>query len=506
MILFPTITTSGLTVIQVDRPAELSVSGDSNAVSSIDEKGSVRKDSTSENLVEVTNNFQNEVTQEVNLEDGIGWTILSSNQRNVAAGNSELYQVDTTSVSTSTTEGNYTVVARDASFNLSSQRQVQIIDANVVLDSSPNSVGSFSTHTWKLPNYVTPVNGDKTQINSLLIDYSGSNADFSGLTDSDVTVTLTRQLSSGPDRSRINVNSGSYSGQQALIELSGAQNTQVVDDTNNPNVKIKIQGIQNPTTQGSYSPTITANLNNSVSDSFTAQLDVSSNSFFQSEITSVPQNITEGGTIGTDYNITNTGLGQDTQDIVFKVNNNEISRDSSIALDSDQSELGTFSYTDSDESIRVDVSVQTNNDSATREIQIVDKFKLTTNTSATGVDALHTWEASNSTISGDVDTITVNYPSGSGFNLDGLNHTDITVKILNKGGSDAGNINVNNADYSGSTATFDLSGIYSSDVDGVVIVKIDGIQNADSSGTYQPTITLDNGSNTVSDSTGIDIN
>jgi hypothetical protein len=507
LILFPPVVTNGLTIIQVSTSSELNISEDTNAVSGVDKKGDIRKTSTSEELVEVTNNFQNSVIQEVNLEKGIGWSIVSSSQRNVIPGNSEVYNVDTTQVDSSISKGNYTLISRSGSFNLSSQRQVRIIESNVVLDASPSTVGSSSTHTWKLPNYVTPIdNGNKTEIDTFLIDYSGSDANFSGLTNQDITVTVTRQLSGGPDRSTISVNSDSYSNQQAIIDLSGAENTQVVDDSNNPNVKIEIQGIQNPTSEGSFNPTITSNLNNTVSESFNAQLDISSDPFFLSEITSTPENITEGGTIGTNYNITNTGVGKGTQDIVFKVNNNEISRDSSITLDSDQSELGSFSYTDNDESIRADVSVETDNDSSTRTVQIVDKFKLTTNTSIRDNTALHTWEASNSTIGGDVDTITVDYPSGSGFNLDGLNETDITVKVLNPGQSNPSDISINQDDYTGSTATFDLSGIFDTEVDGVIIVKIDGIKNAGSTGAYQPTITLDNGSSTVSDSAEIDIN
>jgi hypothetical protein len=89
-----------------------------------------------------------------------------------------------------------------------------------------------------------------------------------------------------------------------------------------------------------------------------------------------------------------------------------------------------------------------------------------------------------------VDTITVDYPAGTSF--DGLNQTDITVVMTRtlSGGKDTSEISVNDDQYSGSTATFDLSGFSQTDVAGPIELTIEGIQNP-SVGSYDVDVTLD---------------
>ena len=92
--------------------------------------------------------------------------------------------------------------------------------------------------------------------------------------------------------------------------------------------------------------------------------------------------------------------------------------------------------------------------------------------------------------SGDqVNKITVDYPDGA--SLSGLDSSDITVtmtRLLSRG-LDTDEITVNSGSYSGSTATFNLSGRFDTDVAGPIIVEIDGIENADP-GAYTAELTL----------------
>jgi FlaG/FlaF family flagellin (archaellin) len=89
----------------------------------------------------------------------------------------------------------------------------------------------------------------------------------------------------------------------------------------------------------------------------------------------------------------------------------------------------------------------------------------------------------------EVDTITLDYPSGA--SMDGLDESDITVTMTRTlaSGVDRSTISVNDDSYSGSTATFDLSGPSQTDVAGPVEVEIDGIENPPA-GDYTVDITL----------------
>jgi hypothetical protein len=103
-----------------------------------------------------------------------------------------------------------------------------------------------------------------------------------------------------------------------------------------------------------------------------------------------------------------------------------------------------------------------------------------------------------------VDTITVDYPSG--FSFTGLDETDITVTMERQlsSGPDTSEIDVNSDTYSGSVATFDLSGFFNTDLIGLLRVEINGIENA-GTGQYQPTITLDGTNDNVQDTADLSI-
>ena len=102
----------------------------------------------------------------------------------------------------------------------------------------------------------------------------------------------------------------------------------------------------------------------------------------------------------------------------------------------------------------------------------------------------HTWTLANPAddFDGEVDTVTVEYPDGTSF--DGLDNGDITVRMDRDGDGTLDEIDVNADQYAGSETTFDLSGIFNTDVQGEIEIEIDGVENPPE-GDYSPTITLD---------------
>lgn len=132
-----------------------------------------------------------------------------------------------------------------------------------------------------------------------------------------------------------------------------------------------------------------------------------------------------------------------------------------------------------------------------------DAPNLRTDPPTANTAANHTWEYDNldfgeSGNNGDeIDTITVDYPNTASF--DGLNQDDITVTMTRtlSDGEDKSKISVNNGDYAGSEATFDLSGSYQTDIAGPIIVEITGIENPDA-GSYTATITFEDESGEIS--------
>jgi hypothetical protein len=90
----------------------------------------------------------------------------------------------------------------------------------------------------------------------------------------------------------------------------------------------------------------------------------------------------------------------------------------------------------------------------------------------------------------EIDEITVEYPNKTAF--DGLNEEDITVTMRRTldDGKDTSEISVNNGDYSGKTATFDLSGNFQTDAAGLMRIVIKRVENPPDPGCYKPTITF----------------
>ena len=406
--------------------------------------------------------------------------------------------------------------------------------ANLV--ANPSTPDTLSAHTWTTSDVTSDVDIDTIEVD---YDFGGAEATFENVDSEDtasdpgdVIVELTRELSSGVDRSIINVNDDAYSGSSAVFDLSGAQTTNIVADPNNPNLSVKINaddpgaGIENPASAGSYTPTLTLTNANGETVEVTADLTlVSGQSFFATTITDVPATYAVNDPIQVDYEIDNTGDEADTQDIVLLVEGTQ-EDSTSVTLDpADPPATGSLSYTPtSSDGGSLEFIVESNDDSSSETITKGNTFTLSLNPDTAGAtNAIHTWSADTVSESDfndqeEIETIDVDYSDNNqGSTLDTLDETDITVEMTRElsSGPDRSTIDVNSGDYSGDTATFDLSGNFTTDITNdpnnpdIVVTIGDSSNNTGaenpSQGSYTATITLNGGQgSTVSDTVSYD--
>lgn len=133
-------------------------------------------------------------------------------------------------------------------------------------------------------------------------------------------------------------------------------------------------------------------------------------------------------------------------------------------------------------------------ESADELLESEEPSTLSADPTTPGATSTHTWELTDvefgeSGNDGDeVNEITVAYENAS---VDGLNQDDVTVTMTRtlSRGTDTSEISVNQGEYAGSAATFDLSGQAQTDVAGPIVVEIDGVENPEASETA--TITLE---------------
>jgi hypothetical protein len=492
-----------------DRTVSVAVSDDKNAFVALD---GVDPPSTPTEPQQVTvTNQTGTVLTNIDVDaGGTDFEFADGSQNititNLNPGSSETFSISIASAADVVTD-TISLLFVGGSISVSADRTLTISasDPNVTVTPDPAGAGQSSEHTWLLGDYTS--GGD--QIDTVVLDYSGTGASFDGLDNNDVTVTLTRQLSSGPDRSSININQDSYSGETATIDLSGTQDTSVVDDPNgNPNIEVVVNGVDNPPSKATYTPEIKLNLDTGATDTFPAQLEILDGPFFDVDITGAPSEVFEGDTFDIDYEVTNIGTQTDTQDIELEVNGTVERTNSNVQLGSSGSLQDTFTLDESNlsQSPPYVITVQTGDDSASRTVEVLvpNEFSLTADPDAANSPSTHTWEADPTDFEGEVDTITVDYPSGFSFN--GLNEADITVTMERQlsSGPDTSEIDVNSDTYSGSVATFDLSGNFNTDLIGLLRVEINGIENA-GTGQYQPTITLDGANDNVQDTADLSI-
>jgi endonuclease YncB( thermonuclease family) len=116
------------------------------------------------------------------------------------------------------------------------------VDPSDTLSVDPATPGEPSTHTWTLEDVEFGEAGnDGDEVNELTVEYGDASLD--GLTNDDVTVTMTRTLSGGEDTSEISVNQGTYDGSTATFDLNGAAQTDVAGP-----VVVEVDGVENPET------------------------------------------------------------------------------------------------------------------------------------------------------------------------------------------------------------------------------------------------------------------
>lgn len=118
-----------------------------------------------------------------------------------------------------------------------------------------------------------------------------------------------------------------------------------------------------------------------------------------------------------------------------------------------------------------------------------DETNLHIAPASSGTSAEHIWTYDDIDFSGSVDEIRVEYPDGTIF--DGLTQDNVTVTMERQlaDGADTAEISVNQDSYAGTSATFDLSGAFNTELAGFLEVQIDGVENPDV-GDHTATITV----------------
>jgi PKD repeat protein len=167
---------------------------------------------------------------------------------------------------TNVPEGTYNITASATGYQSATNDSVAIVEGetttgvdytltntveNLTLDVTPSTPGDDAVHNWSFDN-VDFGDNENDQVETITLNYSGTGASFDGLTDENVTVVLTRNLSSGPDTSEISVNSATYSGDSITIDLSGSFETSIVGAG-----YVSVEDVTNPSGIGTYNASIT---------------------------------------------------------------------------------------------------------------------------------------------------------------------------------------------------------------------------------------------------------
>lgn len=118
-------------------------------------------------------------------------------------------------------------------------------DHDSYLTIEPRTASSAAVHTWSYD--ALDFDGEIDEITVAYPD--GTSLD--GLTDEDVTITMTRSMSDGLDTSEIRINRGNYAGTSATFALDGRYNTNIAGF-----VEVVIDDVENPPA-GEHSATIT---------------------------------------------------------------------------------------------------------------------------------------------------------------------------------------------------------------------------------------------------------
>ena len=349
------------------------------------------------------------------------------------------------------------------------------IETETRLELVPDSAGQGSTHTWDFA-YLTI----EDDVDTITVDYPLGTS-LEGLDNKNVIVELDR--SGDGDLREIKVNKDTYSGSRDTFDLAGNFNTNIEG-----RARVTIEGVTNPDA-GVYVPEMTFNTGTD-SRTLSAEMGVTDNgAFYEPTIDSAPSEVTAGDDLLADYTVTNTGVGPGNQEITVTAGSGEES--TTKALDAGDSYSDTFSYTTStDDAPSIDLVVATEDATVSQEVIVGGEWALDLDPAKQNSSSIHTWSTGFIDYQGEVDTITVDYPGGNqGASLDGLTEQDVTVEITRQGEDEPTVIDVNTGTYSGSTATFELDGRFDTDIDGPVIVTINGVDNPNK-GDYTADITL----------------
>jgi len=398
-------------------------------------------------------------------------------------------------------------------------RVLEEIEREADLSASPRTSSTPSTHTWETNDITTGTEStDDTEVDTIEADYdlNGDAASFDGLDETNITVKIDRN--GDGSKTEVSVNSTGatdISGAVATFDLSGNSNTNIAGD-----MTLSIDGIENPSSTGSFRPSLTLTNYNGEADLTI----VDGEPFFEATITSVPSSFTVSNSIQIDYEIENTGDQTDTQTIRLLVDGTQ-EDSTSVTLDPQVSTTGSFSYTPtSSDGDSLDITVESDDDSDAEIVTKGNTFTISLDpTTAGDTDSIHTWSADTVSESDfnddeDIETIDVDYSDNNqGSTLDTLDETDITVEMTRElsGGPDRSTISVNSDSYTGDTDTFDLSGSYNTDITNdpnnpdIVVTIGDSSSNTGaenpSQGSYTATITLNGGQgSTVSDTVSYD--
>ena len=390
---------------------------------------------------------------------------------------------------------------------------IENIELEASLSANPGTSNTPSKHTWTTTDITTGTEAtDDTEVDTIEADYDfgGDAASFDGLGPSDITVKIDRNGDGA--KTPISVNSTGATdigGAVSIFELSGNPNTNIAGE-----MELIIDGIDNPATSGSFRPSLTLTNYNGDSISTAADLTiVEGQSLFSTTITNVPASFSANTMIQIDYRIENTGDQTDTQTIRFLVDGTQVDS-TPVTLDPQLSTTESFRYTPTrGDGSSLDIRVESGDDSDTNIITKGNTFTLSLDPATAGAtDSVHTWRADTIDESSfndgeDIDTIDVDYSDNTqGSTLNNLTDEDISVEMTRQLGSgpDRSTISVNSDDYSGDTATFDLSGSFTTDITNdsnnpdIVLTVGDsssntGVENP-LQGSYTATITLNGAS------------
>jgi len=430
-------------------------------------------------------------TQNITLRD-TGFEDRERDSRSVNLSRNESETI-TLSWNISDTDGisNVTVFSE----NDSVAKEVNIVSTGaegLSLSVDPGTAGSSSVHNWSFNDVPAfdPVFND--EVDKISVEYPDG-ASLDGLNEEDVTVVLTRELSSGEDKSEISVNQGSYSGSSATFDLSGFSTTNIVGSG-----YVEINGVENPA-GGNYNATISF-VGDNRGEVSTEQdgFGVNGTAVFDLNITDAKEEVVVGEEAKINYTVENTGSKTGTQDVRFDVDGVE-KKTQSVTLNQGGMFNGTFNYTTGSGDVPdIQAEISTENDAGSRTVGVlssrVDGLSLDIDPGAANASSVHNWSFTDvpgfdPVFEDNVDKITVEYPSGA--SLDGLDETNITVVLTRElsSGPDKSEISVNQGSYSGSSATFDLSGFSTTNIVGEGYVKIEGINNP-TSGSYNANITF----------------